>query len=281
MSAMQAGADMAATSVHKLGGSLTQSSILNVKEGLVNVKHVQSIISMLTTTSTSYILLASLDVARKRLATEGTVLIEQTIQLAEQVRDAINDIEHLYCPGKEMLGTDATFNYDPTKIIVSVKDLGITGHQAEVWLREQYNIEVELSDLYNILCLVTFGDTESETNTLIAALQDLSATFKNKADKGVQVQVEIPEIPVLALSPRDAFYSETEVIPFENAAGRIIADFVMVYPPGIPIFTPGEIITQDNLEYIRKNLEAGLPVQGPEDMTLQTLRVIKEYKPIS
>ncbi len=125
------------------------------------------------------------------------------------------------------------------------------------------------------------GDTESETNTLIAALQDLSATFKNKADKGVQVQVEIPEIPVLALSPRDAFYSETEVIPFENAAGRIIADFVMVYPPGIPIFTPGEIITQDNLEYIRKNLEAGLPVQGPEDMTLQTLRVIKEYKPIS
>ncbi|CEY39969.1 lysine decarboxylase [Streptococcus pneumoniae] len=125
------------------------------------------------------------------------------------------------------------------------------------------------------------GDTESDTNTLIAALQDLAATFRNRADKGVQVQVEIPEIPVLALSPRDAFYSETEVIPFENAAGRIIADFVMVYPPGIPIFTPGEIITQENLEYIRKNLEAGLPVQGPEDMTLQTLRVIKEYKPIS
>lgn len=104
-----------------------------------------------------------------------------------------------------MLGTDATFNYDPTKIIVSVKDLGITGHQAEVWLREQYNIEVELSDLYNILCLITLGDTESDTNTLIAALHDLAATFRNRADKGVQVQVEIPEIPVLALSPRDAF----------------------------------------------------------------------------
>ena len=102
ISAMQAGADMAATSVHKLGGSLTQSSILNVKEGLlVNVKHVQSIISMLTTTSTSYILLASLDVARKRLATEGTALIEQTIQLAEHVRDAINAIEHLYFPEKK------------------------------------------------------------------------------------------------------------------------------------------------------------------------------------
>lgn len=262
MSAMQAGADMAATSVHKLGGSLTQSSILNVKEGLVNVKHVQSIISMLTTTSTSYILLASLDVARKRLATEGRELITKTIELAERVRSAVNHIEHLYCPGKEMLGTDATFRYDPTKLIISVKDLGITGHEAELWLRKHYNIEVELSDLYNILCLITLGDTEDETNVLIAALQELATTFKHRADKGVQVQVEIPEIPVLALSPRDAFYSETEVIPFENAAGRIIADFVMVYPPGIPIFTPGEIITQENLDYIQKNLEAGLPVQG-------------------
>ncbi|KEK20956.1 arginine decarboxylase [Bacillus manliponensis] len=281
MSAMQAGADMAATSVHKLGGSLTQSSILNVKEGLVNVKHVQSIISMLTTTSTSYILLASLDVARKRLATEGKEIITRTIELAEHVRSEINTIEHLYCPGKELLGTDATFNYDPTKLIISIKDLGITGHDVEKWLREHHNIEVELSDLYNILCLVTLGDTEEETNILIRALKDLAATFKHKAETGREVEVDIPEIPVLALSPRDAFYSETEVVPFQEAAGRIIADFVMVYPPGIPIFTPGEIITQENLDYIHKNLEAGLPVQGPEDMTLQTLRVIKEYKPIS
>ncbi|XDZ00017.1 aminotransferase class I/II-fold pyridoxal phosphate-dependent enzyme [Bacillus manliponensis] len=281
MSAMQAGADMAATSVHKLGGSLTQSSILNVKEGLVNVKHVQSIISMLTTTSTSYILLASLDVARKRLATEGKEIITKTIELAEHVRSEVNTIEHLYCPGKELLGTDATFNYDPTKLIISIKDLGITGHDVEKWLREHHNIEVELSDLYNILCLVTLGDTEEETNILIRALKDLAATFKHKAETGREVEVDIPEIPVLALSPRDAFYSETEVVPFQEAAGRIIADFVMVYPPGIPIFTPGEIITQENLDYIHKNLEAGLPVQGPEDMTLQTLRVIKEYKPIS
>lgn len=107
----------------------------------MNVKHVQSIISMLTTTSTSYILLASLDVARKRLATEGTALIEQTIQLAEHVRDAINSIEHLYCPGKEMLGTDATFNYDPTKIIVSVKDLGITATKLKYGLESNITLK--------------------------------------------------------------------------------------------------------------------------------------------
>ena len=280
MSAMQAGADMAATSVHKLGGSLTLSSILNVKEGLVNVKHVQAIISMLTTTSTSYILLASLDAARKQLATEGKRLLAETIHLAQRVRKQVNEIPYLYCPGKERLGTDAAFDMDPTKLIVSVKDLGITGHDAELWLREKYNIEVEMSDLYNILCLITIGDTDEEANLLVHALQDLSDTCKHQAEEGTEINVEIPDIPVLALSPRDAFYSEAETVPFEEAAGRIIAEFVMVYPPGIPILTPGEIITIENLEYIQKNLKAGLPVQGPEDMELKTLRVIKEYKPI-
>ncbi|WP_379966909.1 aminotransferase class I/II-fold pyridoxal phosphate-dependent enzyme [Ectobacillus sp. sgz5001026] len=280
LSAMQAGADMAATSVHKLGGSLTQSSILNVRKGLVNVKHIQSIISMLTTTSTSYILLASLDVARKRLATEGRKLIDQTIELAEQLRNDINEIQYLYCPGEELLGTDATFDFDPTKIIVSVKELGITGHDAERWLREHHNIEVELSDLYNILCLITMGDSQQETAILLHALRDLASTFQHNT-ASIEVHVEVPEIPLLALSPRDAFYSETEIVPFVEAAGRIIAEFVMVYPPGIPIFTPGEIITQENLDYIKKNLAAGLPVQGPEDAELNFLRVIKEYKPIS
>jgi lysine decarboxylase len=280
LSAMQAGADMAATSVHKLGGSLTQSSILNVREGLVSAKHVQAILSMLTTTSTSYLLLASLDVARKWLATQGREQFEKTIQLAEKTRQQINEIPYLYCVGKEILGTEATYDYDPTKLTISVKELGLTGYDVEKWLREMYNIEVELSDLYNILCLITPGDTERETNALVNALRHLSEQFRHQAAKGVKPKVLLPDIPALALTPRDAFYAETEVVPFEESAGRIIAEFIMVYPPGIPIFIPGEIITQENLNYIKKNLEVGLPVQGPEDDTLQTLRVIKEHKPI-
>ncbi|MGD6775536.1 aminotransferase class I/II-fold pyridoxal phosphate-dependent enzyme [Sutcliffiella horikoshii] len=281
LSAMQAGADMAATSVHKLGGSMTQSSILNVREGLVNVNRIQSILSMLTTTSTSYLLLASLDVARKRLATEGHLLIEKTIQLANQTRDAINEIEHLHCVGPEILGRKATFDYDPTKLIISVKKLNLTGYDVEKWLRQKYNIEVELSDLYNILCIITPGDSEVETGTLLEALKDLSAEFHQQAgDSGEKVKVLLPDIPVLAIAPRDAFYSETEVVPFEKSAGRIIAEFIMVYPPGIPIFTPGEIITEENLSYITRTLEVGLPVQGPEDHELKTLRVIKEHKAI-
>lgn len=277
LSAMQAGADMSATSVHKLGGSLTQSSILNVKSKLVSNERVQSIFSMLTTTSTSYILLASLDVARKQLATKGTQLIDDTLELAEKTRKDINEIPFLYCVGKEIIRGGATFDYDPTKLIISVKDLGITGYDAEVWLREHYNIEVELSDLYNILCIVTFGDKWDDIRILLDALASLSEAFQHQAHKS-EIQVEVPEIPLLALSPRDAFYSETEVVPLKESTGRISAEFIMVYPPGIPIFMPGEIITDENIDYIYKNLEAGLPVQGPEDETLQHIRVIKEYE---
>jgi len=278
LSAMQAGADIAATSVHKLGGSLTQSSVLNMREGLISHERVQTILSMLTTTSTSYILLASLDVARMHLATKGKQTLEETLQLARVTREAINEIPHLYCVGDEILGTNATYDYDPTKIIVSVRHLGITGYDVELWLREHYNIEVELSDLYNILCIITPGDSEAQTSLLVKALQELSLAHQRSDQDNQPLLVEVPEIPLLALSPRDAFYSQTEIIPLKDAAGKISAEFVMVYPPGIPIFLPGEIITEENIQYIYKNFEAGLPVQGPEDETLENIKVIKEHR---
>ncbi|MEG0259508.1 MAG: aminotransferase class I/II-fold pyridoxal phosphate-dependent enzyme, partial [Lysinibacillus sp.] len=279
LSAMQAGADMAATSVHKLGGSMTQSSVLNVREGLVSAKRVQSIFSMLTTTSTSYPILASLDTARRQLAIHGYDLIDDAIRLAKDARKRINQIAHITCAGKEKLHSSATFDMDPTKLLISVKDLGITGHQAEEWLRHNANIEVELSDLYNILCLITLGDTKKEINLLVNALQRMSRAFDSEAVIK-ETNVTVPEIPALAMSPRDAFYASTEIVPFSSAMGRISAEFIMVYPPGIPIFIPGEIITAENIEYIQMNIDAGLPVQGPEDDTLQLIRVIKEQMPI-
>ena len=279
LSAMQAGADMAATSVHKLGGSMTGSSILNVKEGLVSTKRVQSILSMLTTTSTSYPLLASLDTARRQLAINGYDLIDEAIRLAKNTRKRINTIPHLSCVGREKLGSPATFDMDPTKLLISVKDLGITGHVAEEWLRQNANLEVELSDLYNILCIVTIADTKKEMNLLVNALTRLSNHFESEAAI-TEVKVTIPEIPALAMTPRDAFYAATESIPLAESEGYICAEFIMVYPPGIPIFIPGEIITKENIEYIQINIEAGLPVQGPEDDTLKNIRVIKERKAI-
>lgn len=280
ISAMQAGADMAATSVHKLGGSLTQTSILNVREGLVDVDRVKTVMSMLTTTSTSYILLASLDMARQHLSLNGRQMIERAIRLAEKAREMINEIPRIYCVGREILGKPATYAMDSTKLLIHVHDLGITGWEVENWLREKYQIEVEMSDLYNILCFITAGDTEETIQTLVNALRDLSVEFAHVQPEE-KPAISLPRIPVLSSSPRDAFYAETETVPLAEAAGRVITEFIMVYPPGIPIFLPGEVITEENIAYIQENIRAGLPVQGPEDESLKTIKVVKRQTAIS
>ncbi len=280
LSAMEAGADMAATSLHKLGGSMTQSSILNLKSGLVDPKRVQAVMSMLTTTSTSYLLLASLDVARRNLATKGEALLEQVLILSNQLRTRINQLPGLYCPGREILGTEATFDLDDTKILINVTELGITGYQAEQWLRDNYRVEVELSDLYNLLCVISLGDNEQSVNQLLTALEGLSKAHINQGRLN-HIKVKLPEIPAIALSPRDAFYSETDQVPFRESAGHVIAEFITIYPPGIPVLLPGEVITQENIDYILKNKAAGLPVQGSEDVELKTIKVIKERRAIS
>lgn len=279
LSAMQAGADMAATSVHKLGGSLTQTSVLNVREGLISPGRVQAILSMLTTTSTSYLLLASLDVARKQLATRGRSLIDRAIRMATAARARINEIPGLYCFGPEIIGQSSSrFEFDPTKLCINVKELGVTGVEIERLLREEFNIEVELSDLYNVLCIVSLGDVEEDLEMLVKALRTLAERFYRQRPANA-VRVKVPTTPILAMHPRTAFYAETETVPLQEADGRVIAEAIMVYPPGIPILLPGEIVASDNLEYIADCIEAGLPVQGTEDPELRTVKVVKKARP--
>lgn len=280
LSAMQAGADMSATSIHKLGGSLTQSSVLNIKTKRINPQRVQSIMSMLTSTSTSYLLLASLDAARKQLVLHGHEQLDKAIQLANQAREQINQIPGLQCLGDDIMNKEAVYNYDPTKLTIHIRKLGLTGYDVENWLREEHNIEVELSDMYNILCIFTPGDTEETMGKLVEAFRHCSATYYDEQRQANDIVVKTPDIPYLSLSPRDAFYADTEIVPFKEAAGRIIAEFIMVYPPGIPILLPGEVISQENIDYIVDHIEVGLPVQGPEDKTIETIKVIVETSAI-
>jgi len=278
LSAMQAGADMAATSIHKLGGSMTQTSVLNIREGYVHHGRVQSIISMLTTTSTSYLLLASLDVARKQLATKGRQMIDRAINLAQGSRRRINEIPGLYCFGAELIGeTSSRFDHDPTKLCVNVKELGVTGIEMERLLRQEFNIEVEMSDLYNILCIVSLGDVEDDLEQLIRALRMLSERYYRSRPAN-EVKVRVPMTPILAMSPREAFYAQTEEVALADSEGRVTAESIMVYPPGIPILLPGEIVSQDNLEYIAQCMHAGLPVQGTEDPDIQYIKVVKKAR---
>lgn len=224
-------------------------------------------------------MLASLDTARRNLALHGRELAEQSIELANYARREINGIEGLECFGSEILGGEATYAFDPTKVTVHVRHLAITGYEVENWLRDHYNIEVELSDMYNILCLITPGDSKETVDVLLTALRELS-TIYYKENNANELIVKVPEIPQLSLIPRDAFYADTEVIPFKQSAGRIIAEFIYVYPPGIPILLPGEVISQDNIDYIIDHVEVGLPVKGPEDRYIKQVKVIVETNPI-
>ncbi len=278
LSAMQAGADLAATSVHKLGGSMTQTSVLNIREGYVYAGRVQAIMSMLQTTSTSYLLLASLDVARKQLATKGRQLIDKAMKLANKTRQEINEIPGLYCFGAEIIGeTSSRFEFDPTKLCINVTELGVTGAEMEKLLRNEFNIEVELSDLYNILCIVSLGDIEDDLDALMKALRTLAARFY-RTRPATEMKVRIPTTPILAMSPREAFYAQTEEVPLTESEGRVIAESIMVYPPGIPILLPGEIVSHENLEYIEDCIEAGLPVQGTEDPDIRMVKVVKKAR---
>lgn len=273
--AMRAGADLAATSIHKLGGSLTQTSVLHVRDGLVNPNRVRAAMSLLTTTSTSYLLLASLDVARKQLATAGRDLIDRALNLAREVRLAINEMPGLYSFGKEILrpGT-ARHDHDPTKLSISTRGLGISGATAESLLREEFGVEVEMSDLYNVLCVVSLGVQDKDIHRLLAALDAVSRRY-GPTRQAPEIEVSMPVIPVLALSPREAYFAKTETVPLDDARGRVSAESIMVYPPGIPIFLPGEVISGENLDYIRECKAAGLPVQGLDDQTQQLIRVVR------
>lgn len=278
LSAMQAGADLAATSVHKLGGSMTQTSVLNVREGFVHAGRVQAIISMLTTTSTSYLLLASLDVARKQLATKGRQLVDRAMKLANRARRAINEVPGLYCFGPEILGeTTSRFEFDPTKLCINVRELGVSGAEMEILLRDEFNIEVELSDLYNVLCIISLGDTEEEVDLLLTALRQLAERFY-RTRPASEMKVRIPSTPILAMAPREAFYASTEEVLLDDSEGRVIAESIMVYPPGIPILLPGEIVSRENLDYIAQCVEAGLPVQGTEDPDIKYVKVVKRAR---
>ncbi|MNO15945.1 Arginine decarboxylase [compost metagenome] len=274
MSAMQAGADMAATSVHKLGGSLTQSSVLNVKGNRLNIRRIRSFMSMLTTTSTSYLLLASLDTARRQLALHGQDLAEQTICLANETRRQINEIPGLYCYGEEICSQAGVYEYDPTKLCIHLEKLPLTGFEAERWLREMYNIEVELSDLKNILCLITIGDNKGATSRLIQALRHLTQTFQLDDKLDYAVPAVIPAASEFVVTPREAFYLPSESLEWSKTIGRVCTEFVYVYPPGIPILMPGQRISLEIVDYIGRHVDAGLPVKGPEDSTMKEIKVV-------
>lgn len=274
MSSIEAGADICCQSTHKIIGALTQCSLLHVGSERIDVNRVQQILSLLQTTSPSYILMASLDCARRQIALNGKELLDKAINLANYAREEINKIPGFYCFGKEIIGNPGVFAIDPTKITITCRDLGITGFQLDMILSNKYHIQLELSDLYNGLAVGSFGDTKENIDALINALKEISQEYKNNENKKSDF-IDIPAIPEQVQIPREAFNSEKVVLPLKDSRGRISGEFLLAYPPGIPVLCPGEIITEEIINYIQKLKDTGLYVQGTEDSEVNFIKVVK------
>ncbi|SKC83391.1 aminotransferase class I/II-fold pyridoxal phosphate-dependent enzyme [Maledivibacter halophilus] len=272
LEAMDAGADMCAVSTHKTGGSLTQSSILLLNQGLIDSKYVKTTLNLTQTTSASYLLMASLDIARRQIATRGEKMLERVLYLSRWARDEINKTNGLYAFGKELIGTPGVFNFDETKLGVNVRKIGLSGFEVYDILTDEYNIQTELGDMYNILAIVSLGDTEESIKALIDALKDIAQKYKK--EKIIKGKRDILKNPEIIVSPRDAYYSRKKIVRFEEAAGEVSGESIMTYPPGIPLVTPGERITKEMIEYVVRLKEEHSLLQGPEDQCIEYIKVL-------
>ena len=271
--AMDAGADLAAQSTHKLLGSLTQSSMLLGRKGRVDFSRVQEAASLLQSTSPNYLLLASLDIARMQMAMEGRERIARAVRLSEGLREAVRGLDGLESFGQEIVGNPGVCGLDATKVTISVRGLGLTGMEAERILRHQYKVQCELSDPYNLLFILSMADTETELASLVGALQGLARDHFGQ--ETFSVSMELPEIPEQRMLPREAFFADKERVALEWAAGRVSAEQVVFYPPGIPVLCPGELVSRELIAYIRRMQGLGRRIVGAEDAELRTLRVIR------
>ena len=271
LSAMAAGADMAAVSMHKSGGSLTQSSLL-LTGPAVNADYVRQIINLTQTTSASYLLLSSLDISRRNLALRGKESFAGVIELAEYAREEINDAGGWYAFGKELKNGGSVFDFDATKLSVHTLDVGLAGIEVYDILRDEYDIQIEFGDLGNILAYLSIGDRKRDVERLVSALSEIRRLYAKDRAGMMDNEYIAPDV---AVTPQFAFYSPKECLPIRDTAGRICTEFVMCYPPGIPILAPGERVTEEIIDYILYAKDKGCQLTGPEDAAIERLNVLK------
>lgn len=271
VTAMDAGADMAAVSMHKSGGSLTQSSLLLTGPNM-NAGHVRQIINLTQTTSGSYLLMSSLDISRRNLALRGKGIFSKVVSMAEYARGEINAIGGYYAFGKELVNGNSIFDFDPIKLSVHTRDIGLAGIEVYDILRDEYDIQIEFGDIGNILAYLSIGDRPQELERLVSALAEIRRRYQTSSN-GLLSQEYID--PQVVTSPQEAFYAPKRSIPLQDSVGCVCSEFVMCYPPGIPILAPGERITPEILDYIEYAKSKGCSMTGPEDPDICNINVLQ------
>jgi arginine decarboxylase len=274
-SAIESGADMAIGSVHKTLNGFAQTSVLSIQGDRIDAERLELVFELEQSTSASALLLASIDAARRQFQRDGEQLLGRAIDHAHRLRAAIEELPGLDLMTETVLSNPGALALDPTHVTFDVTGLGLTGFAAADWLQQHRGIHVELSDHRRVMVLITYADSAANVDRLIAALRAL-ALEAHTADRGA-----IPDVPSSAdlrmqtvMLPRDAFLGATELVPWREAAGRISAEMVCPYPPGIPVVAPGERLTATVVDYFEELAAAGVMVEGAADETLERLRVV-------
>jgi arginine/lysine/ornithine decarboxylase len=277
--AMNAGADVCVTSIHKMGLGFEQGSVLHVRGDLVDYDHLWACADLLMTTSPNVLIYGAMDGWRREMVRNGEERIAKTIALANRTRERIEAIDGVHVLHDELLGAEASHELDPLRMLLDVAQLGISGYQAIDWLREHHRIDLGLSDHRHLGVDIALGDDDFTASRLVAGLEALAASAGEFPQPS---PVQIPDPSHLSLesvvTPREAFFAECENVPAEEAAGRIAAEQATPYPPGIPAYLPGERLNTEVIEYLKSGLAAGMVLPDPTDGSLGTIRVMREER---
>ncbi|WHH57073.1 aminotransferase class I/II-fold pyridoxal phosphate-dependent enzyme [Petroclostridium sp. X23] len=270
LGALRSGADMCVQSAHKTLPALTQSALLHVNSDRIDLHRIKKCLKMFQTSSPSFVLMAYLDAARSIMECNGNELLSDLIRWCQQARESINQSKQLYCLGSELAGSHQIQSVDCTRMVVNVCNTGLSGYQVERELYTFGDIQVEMSDMNNILCIPSPGNSEEQLMALVHSLKAIISDIV--VENNARVVGKYCDSQY-SMSPAHAFYSESKVVNLRDAVGEVCSDMITCYPPGIPVLCPGEMISGDIAEYILCVKNAGGKVTGMADE--RNIRVIK------
>lgn len=273
--AMDAGADVCVVSVHKMGAGFEQGSVFHVQGDLVDRSRLEDCADLLMTTSPNVLVYAALDGWRRQMVESGHELLGDALKLARSVRERIDQIPGLHVLRDELLHEEASHDLDELQVLVDVSERGVSGYQCADWLRAHRHIDLGLSDHRRVLATLSFADTDATADLLLSALHDFADAA---TDLPTPPEIRQPDATELELEnrmlPRDAFFGPTEFVELDSAAGRVAAEQITPYPPGIPVVVPGEVLNEAVLDYLRTGKQAGMNLPDVADSDLQTIKVV-------
>ncbi|GAA1626178.1 aminotransferase class I/II-fold pyridoxal phosphate-dependent enzyme [Georgenia ruanii] len=274
---MDVGADLVVTSVHKMGGAIEQSSVFHLQGDRVDPDVLKAREDLLGTTSSSSLVYLTLDGWRRQMVEQGEELLSAAIDRAGRVREAVGRIDGIELMGREVVRPQGVFDLDPLVLTMDVRPLGITGFQAAEWLRATCHVDTGSADTCRLSARITVGDDDRTEQVLVDSLARLA-----EEAGGIEPAPPVALPPGSALEtemvmlPREAFFARVEQVPIAQAVGRVVAEEISPYPPGVPVLAPGERVNAEIVEYLTTGLAAGMLVPDAADPRLTSLRVVAE-----